>query len=233
MRSRVSIRGSVRPSVGPSVSRSVHRLVTHELKPCKSAVFDQNYNQHERGRLWLCRVYGLVFISFGFSFVITIFLPSFLFVFRPRLVLSKALVCSLSSAHPSVPFPTSFHSLVYPLSICPALHPAPTRELSIRPALHPVPTRELSIPPAVHPAPTRELSVPQRRRFVDFLLLRRRCFFGVFDPFRRRQNVGVEFRKQLQVLLQLVLEGARGVTGFFALLLQLIGRGEIYSCNYV
>ena len=36
---------SVRPSVGPSV--------THELKPCKSAVFDQNNYQYERERiLW-------------------------------------------------------------------------------------------------------------------------------------------------------------------------------------
>jgi len=47
------------PSVGPSVRRSVRpsvRLsVTHELKPCKSAVFDQNYCQYERERiLWPC-----------------------------------------------------------------------------------------------------------------------------------------------------------------------------------
>ena len=59
MRSRISIRGCVRPSVGPSVRPSVRRSVTHELKPYKSAVFDQNYYQYERGRI-LCRVYGLV-----------------------------------------------------------------------------------------------------------------------------------------------------------------------------
>jgi len=46
-----SVRPSVRPSVGPSVRRSV----THELKPCKSAVFDQNYCQYQRERiLWPC-----------------------------------------------------------------------------------------------------------------------------------------------------------------------------------
>ena len=48
-----SIRLSVGPFVGASVSRSV------ELKPCKGAVFDQNYNQYERER-FLCRVSGLV-----------------------------------------------------------------------------------------------------------------------------------------------------------------------------
>ena len=55
MRSRISIRGCVRPSVRPSV----RWLVTHELKSCKSAVFDQNYWQYEREHI-LCRVYGLV-----------------------------------------------------------------------------------------------------------------------------------------------------------------------------
>ena len=53
MRSRISTRGYVRPSVGPSV--------THELKPCKKAVFDQKYFQYERERI-LCRVSGLVMI---------------------------------------------------------------------------------------------------------------------------------------------------------------------------
>ena len=42
-----------------SVRLSVRPSVTHELKSCKSAVFDQNYWQYERGRI-LCRVYGLV-----------------------------------------------------------------------------------------------------------------------------------------------------------------------------
>ena len=47
----LSVRPSVRPSVGPSVRRSV----TNELKPCKSAVFDQNYCQYQRERiLWPC-----------------------------------------------------------------------------------------------------------------------------------------------------------------------------------
>ena len=44
MRSRSSIRGCVRQSVRPSVRQSVRRSVTHELKSCKSAVFDQNVN---------------------------------------------------------------------------------------------------------------------------------------------------------------------------------------------
>ena len=51
MRSRIFIRGCVRPSV----RRSVGPSVTHELKPCKNAVFDQNYYQYARER-----VYGLV-----------------------------------------------------------------------------------------------------------------------------------------------------------------------------
>ena len=59
MRSRISIRGCVRRSVRPSVGPSVRPSVTHELKSCKSAVFDQNYWQYERERI-LCRVYGLV-----------------------------------------------------------------------------------------------------------------------------------------------------------------------------
>ena len=51
MRRRISIRGCVRPSDRPSVRPSV----THELKPCKSAVFDQNYFQYQRERiLWPC-----------------------------------------------------------------------------------------------------------------------------------------------------------------------------------
>ena len=45
------MRGYARPSVHPSV----HPLVTHKLKPCKSAVFDQNYCQYQRERiLWPC-----------------------------------------------------------------------------------------------------------------------------------------------------------------------------------
>ena len=48
----------VRPS-RRSVCPSVHSLFTHELKPCKNAIFDQNYYQCEQGRI-LCRVYGLV-----------------------------------------------------------------------------------------------------------------------------------------------------------------------------
>ena len=58
---RRSVRPSVRPSVGPSVGPSVRRSVTHELKSCESAVFNQNYWQYERERI-LCRVYGLVFL---------------------------------------------------------------------------------------------------------------------------------------------------------------------------
>ena len=41
------------------VCPSVRQSVTHELKPCKHAVFDQNYYQYERERI-LCRVTGLV-----------------------------------------------------------------------------------------------------------------------------------------------------------------------------
>ena len=63
MRSRISIRGFVRPSVRRSVRPSVRRSVTHELEPCKSAIFDQNYCQYERERI-LCRVSSLVFHSF-------------------------------------------------------------------------------------------------------------------------------------------------------------------------
>ena len=65
MRSRISIRlrGYVRLSVGPSVGRSVRPSVrpsvTHELKPFKSAIFDQKYYQYERERI-SCRVSGLV-----------------------------------------------------------------------------------------------------------------------------------------------------------------------------
>ena len=47
MRSCISIRGCVCPSV------------TRELKPCKTAVFDQNYYQFEREGI-LCCVFGLV-----------------------------------------------------------------------------------------------------------------------------------------------------------------------------
>ena len=55
MRSRISIRAYVRPSVRPLVRPSV----THELKQCKQAIFDQNYCQYKRERV-LCRVSGLV-----------------------------------------------------------------------------------------------------------------------------------------------------------------------------
>ena len=41
--------------VCPSVRRSVRPSVTHELKSCKRAVFDQNYYQYERERI-LCLV---------------------------------------------------------------------------------------------------------------------------------------------------------------------------------
>ena len=64
MRSRISIRGCVRPSVRRSVRPPVCWSVTHELKSCKSAVFDQNYWQYERERI-LCRVYSLVPITDG------------------------------------------------------------------------------------------------------------------------------------------------------------------------
>ena len=47
------------PSVRPSVRRLVILSVTQELKPCKRALFDQNYYQFERERI-LCRVSGLV-----------------------------------------------------------------------------------------------------------------------------------------------------------------------------
>ena len=75
MRSRISIRGYVRPSVRPSVGRFVGPSVTHELKPCKSAVFDQNYYQCKRERI-LCRVSGLV-LFFVFFFVFLFFCSSF------------------------------------------------------------------------------------------------------------------------------------------------------------
>ena len=47
------------PSIRPSIGRSVRRLVTHELKSCKSAVLDQDCWRYERERI-LYRVYGLV-----------------------------------------------------------------------------------------------------------------------------------------------------------------------------
>ena len=66
MRSRISIKGYVRPSVRQSIGRSicqlVHPSVTHELKPCKSAVFDYNYYQYQRERI-LCRLSGLVVLT--------------------------------------------------------------------------------------------------------------------------------------------------------------------------
>ena len=37
--------------VCPSVRRSVSPSITHELKPCKRTVFDQNYWQYERERI--------------------------------------------------------------------------------------------------------------------------------------------------------------------------------------
>ena len=46
------------PSVGPSIHPLVRPSVTHELKPCKSAVYDQNYYQYGQERI-LCRVSGL------------------------------------------------------------------------------------------------------------------------------------------------------------------------------
>ena len=60
----MSVRRSVRRSVRPSVRRSV----THELKSCKSAVFDQNYWQYERERI-LCRGYGLVLSGDDFTII--------------------------------------------------------------------------------------------------------------------------------------------------------------------
>ena len=48
--------------VCPSVRLSIRRSVTHELRSCKNAVFDQNYWQYKRERI-LCRVYGLVFLT--------------------------------------------------------------------------------------------------------------------------------------------------------------------------
>ena len=51
MHSRISTRGCVRPSVRPSV--------THELKPCKSAVFYQNYYHFNR-KCILCRLCGQI-----------------------------------------------------------------------------------------------------------------------------------------------------------------------------
>ena len=61
MRSRISKRGYVRPSVHPSIHPLVRRSVTHKLKPCKSAVFDQNYYQYDRERV-LYRVSGHVLL---------------------------------------------------------------------------------------------------------------------------------------------------------------------------
>ena len=65
---------SVGPSVGPSVCqsvcqsgcRSVGPSVTHELKSCKNAIFDQNFWQCERGRI-LCCVSGLVQLFYSFK----------------------------------------------------------------------------------------------------------------------------------------------------------------------
>ena len=55
MRSRIFIRGCVRPSVHQSVGPSVRRLVTHQLKPRKSAIFVRIYYQYERERIfWPC-----------------------------------------------------------------------------------------------------------------------------------------------------------------------------------
>ena len=69
----------VRPSVSPSVRQSV----THELKPCKSAIFNQNYSQYERERI-LCRVSGLVSqtLTRAFAFLVgcRVFRESFVFV---------------------------------------------------------------------------------------------------------------------------------------------------------
>ena len=52
----ISIRGYVRPSGRSSVRPSIHSSVTHELKPCKKTVFDQNYYQ-SRARTHLMAVY--------------------------------------------------------------------------------------------------------------------------------------------------------------------------------
>ena len=59
MRSRISIRGYVRPSICLSVRPSVGPSVTHELIPCKRAVFNQKYYQYKRERIF-GRVSGLV-----------------------------------------------------------------------------------------------------------------------------------------------------------------------------
>ena len=75
-----SVRQSVGPSVGPSVHPSIGPSVTHELKPCKSAIFDHNYYQYERGRI-LCRVYGLVFSFLPSRFSLSLIFAPFPFLF--------------------------------------------------------------------------------------------------------------------------------------------------------
>ena len=61
------IRGCVCRSVGSSVHLlvrpSLRPSVIHELKPCKSSIFDINYDQYERERI-LRRVPGLVTTNF-------------------------------------------------------------------------------------------------------------------------------------------------------------------------
>ena len=77
MRSRISIRGYVRPSVGPSSGRP---SVTYELKPCKSAVFDQNYYQYQRQRIiWPCirPCFSNYFLSSIYLFELMLFVPAF------------------------------------------------------------------------------------------------------------------------------------------------------------
>ena len=66
MPSRISMRGYVRPSVHPFVRPSIRLSLTHELKPCRSAVFYQDYYHYERERI-LRRVSGLVLLKYHFS----------------------------------------------------------------------------------------------------------------------------------------------------------------------
>ena len=90
-----SVCRSVYWSVGRSIHWSVHPSVTHELKPCKNAVFNQSHYQYERGRI-LCRVYGLVL--FLFSFWSSHFLPLHLSATQHKALLPLCLEFILNAA---------------------------------------------------------------------------------------------------------------------------------------
>ena len=94
----MSVGPLVRPPVSPSVRPSICSSVIHKLKPCKSAVFDQNYYQYERERI-LFRVSGLVFSSQTFAFS-----------------------CNVAKSFTKVHFPYAKYYLAYWLVIHPIFH---------------------------------------------------------------------------------------------------------------